>query len=47
MVDYVGMFSRIFVRIHLEDFWDTQIKKMINYISLNFECPKIKMECQG
>ena len=46
MVDYVGILIQIFVRIHLEDFWDTQIKKMTNYISLNFECPRIKMGYQ-
>ena len=30
MVDYVGTFSLTFVRIHLEDFWDTQILKIYN-----------------
>lgn len=30
MADYVGMFLQHFVRIYLEDFWDTQILKIYN-----------------
>ena len=33
MVDYVGMFSQIFARIHLEDLWGTQNLKIYNLSS--------------